>query len=118
MKVEQRYESVMVFLIAIYKKANKFDLGMGDPLAKAEQDPESKEWQVQRLREKQLSEYIQFLAIEFISNKLLKIREIPEILENIISNDEFFKLIIMPIELLCETEEFVFLFEVLIPLLR
>ena len=33
MKVEQRYESVMVFLIAIYKRANKFDLGMGDPTA-------------------------------------------------------------------------------------
>lgn len=31
MKVEQRYESVMVFLIAVYKRANKFDLGMGDP---------------------------------------------------------------------------------------
>ena len=30
MKVEQRYESVMVFLIAIYKRVNKFDLGMGD----------------------------------------------------------------------------------------
>ena len=34
MKVEQRYESVMVFLIAIFKKVNKFDLGMGDPTHK------------------------------------------------------------------------------------
>ena len=28
MKVEQKYECAMLFLIAIYKKANKFDLGV------------------------------------------------------------------------------------------
>ena len=65
------------------------------------------------IREKQLSEYIQLLSIEFITNKLLKIRDIPEILENIISNEEFFKLIIMPLEMLCDTEEFEFLFDVI-----
>ena len=32
---------------------------------------------MQKIREKKLSEYIQFLSIEFISNKLLKIRDIP-----------------------------------------
>ena len=30
MKVEQKYECAMLFLIAIYKKANKFDLGVAD----------------------------------------------------------------------------------------
>jgi hypothetical protein len=28
MKIEQKYESAMLFLIAIYKKANIFDLGV------------------------------------------------------------------------------------------
>ena len=28
MKVEQKYESAMLFLIAIYKKVNRFDLGV------------------------------------------------------------------------------------------
>lgn len=58
MKVEQRYESVMVFLIAIYKKANKFDLGMGDPTHnnttfKLQED--SNESQAHQFRQKQLS---------------------------------------------------------------
>ena len=90
MKVEQRYESVMVFLIAIYKKANKFDLGMGDPTAHKQMyklEPDSEEHQLVKLKEKQLSEYIQLLCIEFITNKLLKIRDIPEILDNMISNE-------------------------------
>lgn len=104
MKVEQRYESVMLFLIAIYKKVNKFDLGMGDPTQnknKFQLQEDTVEFQAQQFREKQLSEYIQLLTIEFISNKLLKIRDIPEILENMVSNQDFFKLIIMPIEFLC-----------------
>lgn len=89
MKVEQRYESVMVFLIAIFKKVNKFDLGMGDPTHNKQQftlEEDSNDFKMKKIREKQLSEYIQLLSIEFITNKLLKIRDIPEILENIISN--------------------------------
>jgi hypothetical protein len=53
MKVEQRYESVMVFLIAIYKKVNKFDLGMGDPSNNKQQftfDQDSNEYQLQKFR--------------------------------------------------------------------
>lgn len=54
MKVEQRYESVMVFLIAVYKRANKFDLGMGDPTANKSQfklyEEDSQEYQRMKLR--------------------------------------------------------------------
>jgi hypothetical protein len=70
----------MVFLIAIFKKANKFDLGMGDPTNNKQQftlEEDSNEFQIKKIREKQLSEYIQLLSIEFITNKLLKIRDIP-----------------------------------------
>jgi hypothetical protein len=70
----------MVFLIAIFKKANKFDLGMGDPTNNKQQftlEEDSNEFQMKKIREKQLSEYIQLLSIEFITNKLLKIRDIP-----------------------------------------
>lgn len=28
MKVQQKYESLMLFMIAIHKKANKFDFGV------------------------------------------------------------------------------------------
>ncbi len=53
MKVEQRYESVMVFLIAIFKKANKFDLGMGDPTNNKQQfslEEDSNEFQMKKIR--------------------------------------------------------------------
>jgi hypothetical protein len=66
MKVEQRYESVMVFLIAIFKKVNKFDLGMGDPTQKNQQftlEEDSNDFKMKKIREKQLSEYIQLLSI-------------------------------------------------------
>ncbi len=48
----------MVFLIAIFKKANKFDLGMGDPTNNKQQfslEEDSNEFQMKKIREKQLS---------------------------------------------------------------
>ena len=75
----------MLFLIAMTKKANKFDLGVEGS-------------------EKQMSEYAQMLATDFINNKVAKIKTMPEIIKNITTNDEFFKMIIVPIEFLAETE--------------
>ena len=83
----------MLFLIAICKKANRFDLGVQGS-------------------EKEISEYVQMLATDFINNKVAKIKALPEIIKYITTNEEFFKIVIIPIEFLTETEEFAFLFEV------
>lgn len=46
----------MVFLIAVYKRVNKFDLGMGDPTANKNHfrlyDEDSQEYQRNVIREK------------------------------------------------------------------
>ena len=64
LKVEQKYECAMIFLIALYKKANRFDLGVAG-------------------QEKVLNEYSQKLCIEYISKKLGKVKEVPEIINNL-----------------------------------
>ena len=64
LKVEQKYECAMIFLIALHKKANRFNLGVEG-------------------QEKELSEYIQMLCIEYINKKLGRIKDMPEILANI-----------------------------------
>lgn len=48
----------MIFLIALYKGANRFDLGVSG-------------------QEKELSEYIQMLCIDFINKKLGRMKEMP-----------------------------------------
>jgi hypothetical protein len=65
LKVEQRYESAMIFLIAMFKKVNKFDLEIEGS-------------------EKELSEYVQMLSVDFINKKLGIIKQMPEILKNIV----------------------------------
>ena len=93
LKVEQKFECAMIFLIAIYKHANRFDLGVVG-------------------QEKELSEYIQMLCIDFINKKLGKMKEMPDIIENLLEQEDYLKMIVIPLELLVETEEFDFLFEV------
>lgn len=51
LKVEQKFECAMIFLIALHKKANRFDLGVAD-------------------QQKEIGEYIQMLCLDFISKKL------------------------------------------------
>ena len=58
MKVEHKYECAMLFLIAIYKKANKFDLGVEGS-------------------EAELSETIQMLAIDYINKRIENIKSMP-----------------------------------------
>ena len=83
----------MIFLIALHKKANRFDLGVDG-------------------QEKELSDYIQMLCVDFINKKLGKLKEVPEMIEQIIQQEEYFKLLVIPLEFLIETDEFDFLFEV------
>lgn len=52
------------------------------------------------------------LCAEYINNKVAKMKVMPEIIRSITSNEEFFKMIVTPIEFLTETGEFNFLFEV------
>lgn len=93
LKVEQKYECAMIFLIALHKKANRFDLGVEG-------------------QEKELAEYSQMLTIEYINKKLGKIREVPEILENLLREEDYLKMIVIPLEFLTETDQFDFLFDV------
>lgn len=51
LRAEQRYECAMNFVIALFKKANRFDLGVEG-------------------QEKELSEYVQMLCVEYINKKL------------------------------------------------
>jgi hypothetical protein len=48
----------MIFLIALHKGANRFDLGVAG-------------------QQKELGEYIQLLTLDFIGKKLGRIREMP-----------------------------------------
>jgi len=48
----------MIFLIALYKGANRFDLGVAN-------------------QEKELGEYIQMLCVDFINKKLGRMKEMP-----------------------------------------
>jgi hypothetical protein len=81
----------MIFLIALHKKANRFDLGIEG-------------------QEKELAEYSQMLTIEYINKKLGKIREVPEILNNLLREEDYLKMIVIPLEFLTETDQFDFLF--------
>jgi len=81
----------MIFLIALHKKANRFDLSIEG-------------------QEKELAEYSQMLTIEYINKKLGKIREVPEILNNLLREEDYLKMIVIPLEFLTETDQFDFLF--------
>lgn len=77
----------MLFLIAIHKKANKFDLGV-------------------KGHEQEISKYIQELSIEFINKVIGKFKYDRDILENVervVHNEEYLKNFIKPIEFLTET---------------
>jgi len=91
--VEQKYECAMIFLIALHKKANRFDLDVGG-------------------QEKELGEYIQMLCIEYVNKKLVRIKEVPEILNELLEKEDYLKMIVTPLEFLTETDQFAFLFEV------
>ena len=94
LKVEQKYECAMIFLIAQHKKANRFDLGVEG-------------------QEKEISEYIEMLSIEYINKKLGKIKEVPEIIDNLLNEEDYLKMIVIPLEFLSETDQFDFLFNVI-----
>ena len=93
MKIEHKYECAMLFLIAMHKKANKFDLGVEGS-------------------EAELSEAIQMLAIEYIQKRVEHIKTMPEIIKWITEKEDYFKMIVTPIEFLTETAEFTFLFDI------
>ena len=71
----------MIFLIALYKGANRFDLGVSG-------------------QEKELSEYIQMLCIDFINKKLGRMKEMPEIIDNLLEQNDYLKMIVTPLEFL------------------
>jgi hypothetical protein len=50
------------------------------------------------------------LTIEYINKKLGKIREVPEILNNLLREEDYLKMIVIPLEFLTETDQFDFLF--------
>lgn len=52
------------------------------------------------------------LCIDFINKKLGKIKELPQIIENLLEQDDYLKMIVIPLEFLTETGEYDFLFEV------
>ena len=85
--MEHKYECAMLFLIAIYKKANKFDLGVEGS-------------------ESEMSETIQMLAIDYINKRIETLKSMPEIINWITEKEEYFKIIVAPIEFLTETGEF------------
>jgi hypothetical protein len=79
MSVQQNYENAMLFLIAIHKKTNKFDLG------------------VEGCQQSEISERIHMLAIKYINNKLGKVKDIPDIIEKITVENDYFTMVITPI---------------------
>ncbi len=81
----------MIFLIALHKKANRFDLGVAG-------------------QQKEISEYIQMLCIDFINKKLGRMKEMPEIIENLLDQDDYLKMIVIPLQFLTETDQYDFLF--------
>ncbi len=78
MIVQQKFECAMLFLIAIHKKVNKFDLGVEGS-------------------EAQISETIHVLAMEYIKKKLEMLKNMPNIIKYLTQEDEYFKMIITPI---------------------
>jgi hypothetical protein len=53
------------------------------------------------------------LCIEYINKKLGKIKEVPEIINNLLNEDDYLKMIVIPLEFLSETNQFDFLFDVI-----
>jgi hypothetical protein len=83
----------MIFLIALHKKANRFDLGVAG-------------------QEKELGEYIQMLCVDFINKKMGRMKDMPEIIDNLLNEEVYLNMIVIPLEFLAETDQFDFLFEV------
>lgn len=52
------------------------------------------------------------LCLDFISKKLGRMKEMPEIIDNLLEQDDYLKLIVIPLEFLTETDQFDFLFQV------
>jgi len=52
------------------------------------------------------------LCIDFINKKLGRMKEMPEIIDNLLEQDDYLKMIVIPLEFLIETDQFDFLFEV------
>ena len=52
------------------------------------------------------------LCVDYINKKLGRMKEMPEIIENLLEQDDYLKMIVIPLEFLVETDQFDFLFEV------
>ena len=65
LKTQQKYEAAMRFLIALYLKVNRFDMGMQHGEGNYNYD---------------LSEYSKILAVEFLEKKLSNLIQMPELL--------------------------------------
>ena len=50
------------------------------------------------------------LCVDFINKKLGRMKEMPEIIENLLEQDDYLKMIVIPLEFLVETDQFDFLF--------
>jgi len=88
----------MNFLIAMYRRSNRFDLGA---IGNNKFDEE-------------LSEYLQTLTLEYLKIKLQKLDSLAEseILEQLSKEySECIDLLLAPVELLVNTYEFIFLFQ-------
>jgi hypothetical protein len=53
------------------------------------------------------------LCIDFINKKLGKIKDVPEIISNLLNEEDYLKMIVIPLEFLTETDQFDFLFDVI-----
>lgn len=84
----------MLFLIALYHKENRFDLGLQQ--TEAEFNGE-------------VSEYAQILAVEYIKTKLSSLSHMPELLGRV----NLDTVLMTPIDFMVRINEFVFLFEIL-----
>jgi hypothetical protein len=78
MSVQHKYESAMLFLIAIHKKVNIFDLGVEGC-------------------EGEISDTIHMLAIEYINKIVSNIKNMPDIIKRLIEEEDYFKMVIIPI---------------------
>ncbi len=46
------------------------------------------------------------ISVEYINKKLGKIKDVPEIINNLINEEDYLKMIVIPLEFLSETDQF------------
>lgn len=59
-----------------------------------------------------MDEKIQIIVLEYIQKKLQNLRNMPEIIEQMTPEDDYFKMVVTPIEFLTETDQFSLLFNI------